>query len=223
MDIDQIQTESKRKCIRYSFEIKQKFHEMTVEEGFSAYSAANILGVPKQTAYTWKRKANEQQYCELLGIPISFKKLGRKPILNQLHKDHLLTIVSESSTLTLEKMVNTLQENFMDLKVSPSTVYKFVRKVCRLSFKRISLVPSARVSEKTINERLEWAKTWKPILDFSKNCVFIDEAGFNIGMRREGGWSIEGQRAIKIVPVTRGINISFLGAICSKGPCQFTS
>ncbi|CCE73034.1 Piso0_000045 [Millerozyma farinosa CBS 7064] len=86
---------------------------MTVEEGFSAYSAANILGIPKQTAYTWKRKANEQQYCDLIGIPISTKKLGRKSILNQLHKDHLLSIVSENSTLTLGKMETSLQENFI--------------------------------------------------------------------------------------------------------------
>lgn len=87
-----------------------------------------------------------------------------------------------------------------------------------MSFKRISLVPSARILDRTIHQRFDWTKRWKQILDFEKNCVFIDEAGFNIGMRRESGWSIKGQKAVKVVPVTRRVNVSFLGAISSQGP-----
>lgn len=102
---------------------------MTIEEGFSAYLAAYILGIPKQTAYTWKRHANKQQYNELIGFHVIPKKLGRRPILNEFYKEHLLSIVNENSTLTIEKMVNSLQENFMDLKASTSTVYKFIRKL----------------------------------------------------------------------------------------------
>lgn len=44
---------------------------MNVEESFSAYMDANILGIPKQIAYTWKRKVNEQQYFDL----IKFEKI----------------------------------------------------------------------------------------------------------------------------------------------------
>lgn len=35
MEVDLIRTKLKGKSIRYSFEIRQKFHEMNVEEGFS--------------------------------------------------------------------------------------------------------------------------------------------------------------------------------------------
>lgn len=37
MDVDPIQTKSKNKYLRYSFEIKIFFHEMIVVEGFSSH------------------------------------------------------------------------------------------------------------------------------------------------------------------------------------------
>ena len=64
---------------------------------------------------------------------------------------------------------------------------------------------------------IRWALEHKNAIDFEKNCVFIDEAGFNISMGRVYGWSKVGEKAVLSVPVTRGLNVSFLGAISSKG------
>ncbi|KAI5970613.1 hypothetical protein CANMA_000354 [Candida margitis] len=74
-----------------------------------------------------------------------------------------------------------------------------------------------RDSPELKQERFQWAPEQKDKIDFEKNCIFIDEAGFNISMRREYGWSKVGEKAVLKVPVTRGLNVSFLRAISSKG------
>ena len=66
-------------------------------------------------------------------------------------------------------------------------------------------------------QRFEWALENKDKVYFGKNCVFIDETGFNISMRREYGWPKVGEKAVLKVSVTRGLKVSFLGAISSKG------
>jgi hypothetical protein len=55
-----------------------------------------------------------------------------------------------------------------------------------------------------------------------ENCVFIDEASFNIHLRRNFGRSKRGQPAKAKVPSNRGISISILGAICEKGVIDLT-
>lgn len=63
------------------------------------------------------------------------------------------------------------------------------------------MYPIARDLNETKVKRHQWAELWKDKLDFEKNCVFIDEAGFNTSMRREVGWSKKGEKAV--------MNISF--------------
>ncbi|KAI5962014.1 hypothetical protein CANMA_003666 [Candida margitis] len=74
-----------------------------------------------------------------------------------------------------------------------------------------------RDSPESKQERFEWALEHQDKLNFDKYCIFIDEIGFNISMRREYGWSKVGEKAVLKVPVTRSLNVSFLGAISSKG------
>ncbi|KAG1436418.1 hypothetical protein G6F56_013564 [Rhizopus delemar] len=54
-------------------------------------------------------------------------------------------------------------------------------------------------------------------MDFTSNCVFIDEAAFHINLRRNYSWSKEGDRAIVKVPKTRAKTTTILGAISPFG------
>jgi hypothetical protein len=56
-------------------------------------------------------------------------------------------------------------------------------------------------------------KNGKPDLDFARNCVFIDEAGFNLHTQRNHGRSRKGAPAKGIVPTEKGITFTLLGAI----------
>lgn len=54
-------------------------------------------------------------------------------------------------------------------------------------------------------------------MDFEKNRVFLDEAGFNLHIVCNRGWSAKGQPAKTIVPTNRLTSITVLGAMSSVG------
>jgi hypothetical protein len=60
---------------------------------------------------------------------------------------------------------------------------------------------------------------WESIqyIDFTKNCVLIDEAGFNMHTSRNFGRSLRGTPAKGTVPTGRGVTASILGAISQAG------
>lgn len=151
------------------------------------------------------------------GTEEPLKKRGRKPLLSQKHMDFMKSLVAEDASITLDIMLKSLRTHFSDLEVSATTVHNFATKVCKLSLKRISKWPARRSLEDIKDQRYEWAKEYGDKLNFSENCIFIDEAGFNLSMRREYGWSSVGEKAITTAPITRGLNVSFIGAISSQG------
>ncbi|KAI5967356.1 hypothetical protein CANMA_003176 [Candida margitis] len=208
----------KRGPYRYYSEVqKQIFWQLVIEQGDSAYKAAQALNISLRTAYTWKRKRNRRVICELNGIYEELKKSGRKPLLTEEHKLFLKDLVLSDPIVTVDFLLNKLRSTFEGAKASESTIYNFLIKICKFSLKRLSKWAMRRDSPELKQERFQWALEQKDKIDFEKNCVFIDEAGFNISMRREYGWSKVGEKAVLKVPVTRGLNVSFLGAISSKG------
>lgn len=59
-------------------------------------------------------------------------------------------------------------------------------------------------------------------MDWLRNCVFIDEAGFNMHIRRNFGRSKRGLPTKIVLPSNRGIAITIIGAICEKGVIDLT-
>jgi hypothetical protein len=58
---------------------------------------------------------------------------------------------------------------------------------------------------------------WKDTtLDYAKNCVFIDEAGFNINMRNNWARSASGTPAVVTIPKTRTPSRTIIGATHSS-------
>jgi hypothetical protein len=80
-------------------------------------------------------------------------------------------------------------------------------------------LPAARNSDRVLKLRRERIEEWEanPELDYRKNCVFIDEAGFNLHTQRNYGRSRKGTPAKGIVPTAKGITITILGAISQAG------
>ena len=66
----------------------------------------------------------------------------------------------------------------------------------------------------------EWERDLN--MDYMKNCVFIDEAGFNMHIRRNFGRSKIGTPAKAVVPTNRGISITIFGAIYHGGILDLT-
>jgi len=88
-----------------------------------------------------------------------------------------------------------------------------------LTLKKLEKLPATRNSDRVLRLRRERIEEWEatPELDYGKNCVFIDEAGFNLQTQRNYGRSRKGTPAKGIVPTAKGITITILGAISQAG------
>ena|ERR1700731_2855322 len=56
-----------------------------------------------------------------------------------------------------------------------------------------------------------------PRFGFTLNCVFIDEAGFNLHTQRNYGRSRKGTPAKGTIPTSKGVTITILGVISQAG------
>jgi transposase len=68
--------------------VKQRFWQLVMEEGVSAYEAAKLEDIPFQTAYTWKINWNKLRIDKLNNISKLSKKC-RKLLLTDEHKEFL--------------------------------------------------------------------------------------------------------------------------------------
>lgn len=54
-------------------------------------------------------------------------------------------------------------------------------------------------------------------MDFLSDCVFLDESGFHINMRRSVGWSRRGRDPVAVTPTTRAKMTTIVGVISAAG------
>jgi transposase len=78
-----------------------------------------------------------------------------------------------------------------------------------------TLVASEQHSERVKKLRQEW-RIWLETIDI-RNLIFIDETGFNLGMTRLYGRSLEGERVNDERPGNKGQNVTMVGAMSDSG------
>ncbi|KAG1516438.1 hypothetical protein G6F47_008520 [Rhizopus delemar] len=79
--------------------------------------------------------------------------------------------------------VEILTSKFEGLEIKKSRVHEFMRDECKLSMKQTTCWPEARTSKENVQKRYEWVVKWNNTdMNFSRNCIFIDQAGFDINM-----------------------------------------
>ncbi|KAG2226244.1 hypothetical protein INT45_005916 [Circinella minor] len=138
--------------------------------------------------------------------------------LNEAHKSHLINFFDEDSTATIQDAVEDLTAKFADLDIKKSRVGEFMKEECNLSIKVVSRHPVARDKEENLQKRADWVEKWvQNGMDYLKNCIFVDESGFDINMRRSRGWSPRGSKSITETPSTKATSHSVLGAISAIG------
>ncbi|KAG1494377.1 hypothetical protein G6F53_012586 [Rhizopus delemar] len=114
--------------------------------------------------------------------------------------------------------VEMLTSKFEGLEIKKSRMHEFMRDECNLSMKQTTCWPETRTSKENVQKRYEWVVKWNNTdMDFSRNCIFIDEAGFDINMRASRAWAPRGQMAVTTTPTTKASSHTILGAISSVG------
>ncbi|KAG0965562.1 hypothetical protein G6F25_008408 [Rhizopus arrhizus] len=167
---------------------------------------------------------------EKYGIPVSILKSWVKAVKEASKKEEALEMKGEHTkfleefidnnpVVTLDQMVDALSDKFEGFSISKSGVDKHLKESCSYTLKRITKIPAKRNSPDVIELRFRAVEAWMKDsnISFMQNCIFIDEAGFNLHTVRSQGRSKKDKPAKVIVATTRGPSVSILGAICSLG------
>lgn len=138
--------------------------------------------------------------------------------LQDVHKQHLIEFFDENPSAVINDAVESLTSLFEGLEIKKSRVHEFMKDECNLSLKVATLHPLPRNCDANLQRRMEWVQKWAVTdMDFTKNCVFIDESGFHINMRRSRAWSKKGTEAIVPIDMTKAPSHSVIGAISARG------
>ncbi|KAG1046937.1 hypothetical protein G6F43_010595 [Rhizopus delemar] len=87
----------------------------------------------------------------------------------------------------------------------------------RITIKKPHFDAEARYSFVNLRTRYEWFMDWKEShLSYTNNCVFIDEAGFRINVRKNWARSPAGACAVVKTAKTRVASHSVIGAVYSS-------
>ena len=199
---------------RYNDDQIEKFIDLVIEEGKTAKGAALITGINIRTAQHYVKRYNEDEERRL---PVCHRKprIGAKGKLTEAHTQFLLDYIDKHPTSILEDIRQKLCGTFTGLSISVSALHRHLVQKCRLTLKKLEKLPAARNADRVINLRKEKVEEWEAMqdLDFARNCVFIDESGFNLHIQRNFGRSLKDTPARGTVPTGRGVTVSILGAI----------
>jgi hypothetical protein len=140
-------------------------------------------------------------------------------MLTECHSQFLIGYVDEHPTAVLSNIRIALYEAFPELSISISALHRHLVQKCKLTLQKLEKLPATRNSDRVLRLRRERIEEWEatPELDYGNNCVFIDEAGFNLHTQRNYGRSRKETPAKGIVPTAKGITITVLGAISQAG------
>ncbi|KAG0782662.1 hypothetical protein G6F16_006659 [Rhizopus arrhizus] len=188
-------SEDKKKKNKYGPEQIRRFIEILQEEGVSVPVAAKRCMIPRSTAYKLFNEFNAGDGTVLPGG--SLKKKANRGTAKKIFPEHTRFLVS-----------------YFD--EHPSSHLEMARGAPIGHFEE-------RDSERILRLRQELVSKWKEIgVDFQKNCVFIDESGFNSQMMRGRAWSRVGEPAKVKVHSRKGVNISIIGCISPFGTINFS-
>jgi transposase len=81
----------------------------------SIRGAAAAINVPKSTAYNWYKKGRESMENDediVMGTAKDANAVGRPEILNDNHKDYLVSLADEQPSIVLDEMMEGLVGQF---------------------------------------------------------------------------------------------------------------
>lgn len=162
---------------------KEYFFELVYAKGLKAVQAARKLGMPTQTAqgYHYKEQKDPQIIIQRKAAK---NPVGRVPSLGEEHSIFLVNYINKKPSLSFDEIMNGLSAQFMNLNISKTAVYNFMKEKCRISLKKAHFHSMERNSSEKIQKRYEWIKKWvKTDVDYPSNCIFISEATFHIDMK----------------------------------------
>ncbi|RCH78152.1 hypothetical protein CU098_002169, partial [Rhizopus stolonifer] len=146
-----------------------KMIECAQEKGASA-RVARSMGINVRNAQRWWKH-------EMKGRPSTF---------TDEHDSYLIELIDDDSQIIVSDIMERLTEKFEGFSISNSQLNHNLKNDLCLTMKKVTFEAEARNSKENLQQRFDWFMQWKDSdIDFTGNCVFIDEAGFHINMLLE--------------------------------------
>ena len=208
----------------YSSQQIQELIDLMICCGMSARQAGLSTGIVIRTAQHYVRQYRLKEDPEWLPGKKDSHIGGNNRKLTEDHTKFLMEFYDNNASAVLWEARDALYAKFPTLSIDLSNVHRHLVNHCSLTLKKLNKLLAKRNSQKTIEARIARINEWiaDPIMDYTTNCVFVDEAGFNTYLRRNFGRSKRGTPAKQVVPSNRGITISIIGAICELGVIDLT-
>ncbi|KAI9330548.1 hypothetical protein BD770DRAFT_432631 [Pilaira anomala] len=225
IDMEEVPAKKERATVynQYSNEDRLRYFYFLHEKLMKPCDAAKAANINYETARKWKRTYNNDPEKN-----IPFKKTNRTPNrpksqLNDQHKMHLINFFDDDPSAVIQDAVENLVKSFEGLEIKKSRVAEFMKEECNLSIKVATRHPVGRNKQTTLDARAIFVEEWlQKGMSYMENCVFLDESGFDINMRRTRAWSRRGTEAIIESPSARGISHTIIGAVSAFGVVNLT-
>ncbi|CEP17543.1 hypothetical protein [Parasitella parasitica] len=204
----------------YTDEYRLRYFYFFHEKLLKPSEAAKIANFNYEIAQKMKNSL-EQRFREQ-NIP--FKKTDRtsnrppSKLGERYNKEHLVSFFEENpTTAIIQDAVVDLTRSFQGLEIKESRLAEFMKEECNLIIKVDTRHSVARNSRDTLEARAKWLiREWLPKgIQLMENCVFPDETGFDINMRRLIAWSCRETQAIFESPSARGVSHTVFDAVVS--------
>ncbi|OAD76912.1 hypothetical protein PHYBLDRAFT_165410 [Phycomyces blakesleeanus NRRL 1555(-)] len=198
---------------KYNQNQMNKLFSLVFSENQTAAATARETGINVRTAQNYVRLAREKIQADFDAATVETDES------NGLETMEVEEFFENKPDATLEQARIAVMEEFSGLQITKSAIQKHLVKKCALTMKKLEKLPEKRDDINTIEMRRDRILEWQQLADFNylSNCVFIDEAGFNMHIKRTFGHSISGTPAKTTVPTQRGVSITILGAMCERG------
>ncbi|KAG2200873.1 hypothetical protein INT46_006435, partial [Mucor plumbeus] len=222
LDIQALDVSKKTQAYKkYNADQIERFIRIMQEEGLSVPKAAEVCGIPRSSAYQLRNEFNAGNGTVLPGNLPKRRNSPPKKFFPE-HSAFLIKLFDENPSIVLEQAKEKLEQNFEGFSISLTGLHKHIREKCALSLKQASKYTIERDAPRTIDLRYDIINKWKEAGVDQRNCVFIDEAGFNSQLIRSRAWSKVGTPAKVSVNTQKGVNISIIGCIAPFGTVDFS-
>lgn len=181
----------------YSDRERERFIDRMIEvpeERGNITMFARELAIDPRTAERWWKS-----YKKTGEVPYKKSKInsGPKISITAKHEEYIERLIDQDPQLFAEDIIEDLAKQFEDFSISKSRLNHYLKNNMQITIKKPTFEAEIRNSVNNLNTRFEWFMKRKDTnLDYTKNCVFIDEAGFNINMRNNWARSASGTPAV---------------------------
>ncbi|KAI9358966.1 hypothetical protein BD770DRAFT_296139, partial [Pilaira anomala] len=166
---------------RHAFVDKEKLFFYIYEKGMTVRGAAKELNIASSTAQNWVSSEAKKPK------DIAEKKINKEKnlILEDKHKNFLLELIDEKPSLVMSEIIDEMTKAFPTFDISKSVLHKHMNNNWKISFTKADRNIDEQDTLEIIKERHELTqKLLNSNIDYTRNCVFVDESVFHINMKR---------------------------------------